>query len=359
MKKCLLPAAALLAMAPVHAQTQVSVYGVLDLGLVAKQFSGQPRLKAVESGLMETSHLGFRGSEDLGGGLKANFDLASFLRMDTGESTRGIPSEAFWSRSAWVGLSGSWGSVRMGRISTPNFLTTLRYNPFGGSPQFNTSFLHNYLGSATQPQATGSGATDSAWSNAVAYGSPVLGGLSLGLQWAPSESGTAGRRLGYALNYSAGDFAMTLSGDRTRDASLNFPLGIPSQAGALPPFTGQNFDTWQLGASHDFKLFKLMGQLVHTEVDGTQPGPVSAQDLTMRTLQLGVSAPLGSGKLMASVARTSLNRSTGSDSARRTVVLGYSHELSKRTDLYGLLMHDQVSQLDAGTTPAVGLRHRF
>ena len=57
--------------------------------------------------------------------------------------------------------------------------------------------------------------------------------------------------------------------------------------------------------------------------------------------------------------RSSRADSTGSDSARRTVVLGYSHELSKRTDLYGLLMHDQVSQLDAGTTPAVGVRHRF
>lgn len=358
--KHLLPAMAAIALAPVHAQSSVTLYGVLDVGLYGKQLSGQDRSKGVESGLMETSFFGLKGSEDLGQGLRANFDLASFIRMDSGESTRGAPSEGFWSKYAWVGLTDArWGALRLGRISTPNFISTMRYNPFGPSPVFNTSFAHNYVASAVQPMTTGSGATDSGWSNSLAYTSPSFGGLVLALQASPSEGGTAGRRIGYAVTYAAGEFAATLSGDQTRNAALSFPLAIPSLPGAVPPFTGRDFSTWQFGSSYDFKWLKLFGQYAHTDIDGSRPGPVPAQEIALRSMQLGLSAPIGSGKLLLSAARTTLERSTATDQTRSTLTLGYTHDLSKRTELYAVLMSDKVTQLDRGTGYAAGIRHRF
>lgn len=357
---------ALLAALPAAAQSSVTVYGVFDLAIAQRQLAGQDAVRNVDSGLMETSHVGFRGSEDLGQGLKANFDLSSFIRLDTGEATRGIPSEAFWSRAAWAGLSGGWGSLRLGRISTPNFIATMRFNPFGPAAGLNPTFLHTYIGSAAQPMTTGSGATDSAWNNSLSYASPNIAGFVLGLQAAPSEGGTAGRRMGASLSYGAPGqpLAAMLTYDRTEHATLSFPLAIPTLPGAVPPFIGTDFATWQLGVSWDLGAAKLFGQVADTQIDGSRAGPPpAAKTIDLRTWQLGVSIPLGAGALLASATRTErdLNFSGlgATDQSRTTISVGYDYNLSKRTDVYAVAMGDRVTDLDSGTTLALGLRHRF
>lgn len=352
--------------APALAQSGVTIYGVIDVAVAQRQLAGQDAVRNVDNGLMETSHLGFRGSEDLGSGLRANFDLSSFIRADTGEPGRGIPGEAFWSRSAWVGLSGDWGALRLGRMSTQNFISTMRFNPFGPAAGLNPTFLHTYIGSAAQPMTTGSGATDSAWSNALAYATPNLSGFTLQLQAAPSEGSAAGRRLGASVTYGAPGqpLAAALGYDQTENAALSFPLAIPALPGAVPPFTGTDFATWQLGVSWDFGAAKLFGQLVDTQIDGNRAGPPPvAKTIGLRTWQLGVSVPVGAGAVLASAARTQreLNFSGlgAEDQARTTVSVGYDYNLSKRTDLYAVLMSDRVTDLDSGTTAALGVRHRF
>ena len=363
---CCTAAVALLGAAPALAQSGVSVYGVIDIAVAQRQLAGQDAVRNVDSGLMETSHIGFRGSEDLGSGLRANFDLSSFIRPETGEPTRGIPGEAFWSRAAWVGLSGDWGSLRLGRMSTQNFINTMRFNPFGPAAGLNPTFLHAYIGSAAQPMTTGSGATDSGWNNSLAYATPNLSGFTLQLQAAPSEGGTAGKRLGASVAYGAPGqpLAAALSYDRTEHATLTFPLAIPTLPGALPPFTGTDFETWQLGASWDFGAAKLFGQVVDTQIDGSRAGPPPVgKTIELRTWQLGLSVPIGAGSLLASAARTEreLNFSGlgAEDQARTTVSVGYDYNLSKRTDLYAVVMSDRVTKLDSGTTAALGMRHRF
>jgi predicted porin len=360
MKKTWIPAAALLALnGAAQAQSSVTIYGVVDVGLYGKQLAGTARTKNVESGVMETPHLGFRGSEDLGGGLRANFDLSTFMAPDSGGATRGIPGEAFWSRSAWVGVSGSAGALRLGRMSTPNFINNIRFNPFGASSVINPTFLHTYLGSPTQPMVTGSGATDSGWSNSLGYTSPTLGGAVVALQAAPSEGTSSGRRVGGSLAWTGAQLAAMLSFDKVSRAALAFPLGIPTLPGAVPPFTASDFSTVQLGMSFELPVVKLFGQLARTEITGTRPGPPGEKTIALRTLQLGLAAPIGSGRVLLSAAHTSKEQTLVADQSRTTTTLGYDHHLSKRTDVYTVLMSDKVSELSRGTGYALGIRHRF
>lgn len=363
MKTSTIPAAAaalaLLGAGAAQAQSAVTIYGLIDAGVYAKQLSGQPRTINVDGSLMETSFIGFRGSEDLGGGLRANFDIASFMSNDSGGATRGIPGENLWSKTAWVGLSGAWGTLRLGRITTANFLSNMRYAPFGGSATLSPTFLHTYVGSPAQPMTTGSGATDSAWSNSVAYTSPTLAGVLVRLQAAAGEGSTAGRRFGGSIGYSGDAFDATLSFDRIARAALTFALAIPALPGALPPFSASSFDTLQLGASYDLRAVKLYAQASRSEIDGTRAGPPGAKTIELTTLQLGVAVPSGNGRFLASAARTGKSQTDLPDQDRSTVTIGYDHDLSKRTDVYAALMTDKVTGLERGTGYGLGLRHRF
>ena len=361
MKKTTLTTSLLLALAggSAMAQSQVSIYGVTDVGAYAKQLSGQDRMNRVDSGVMETSFIGFRGSEDLGDGLRAIFDISSFVRLDTGEPTRGIPGEGFWSRSAFVGLTGGFGSLRFGRFGTLNFVNMCRFNPFGSSSTVSPMFLHTYLGSPSQPMVTGSGETDSAWNNSLAYSSPTFGGASVSLQAAPSEGPTAGRRVSASVSYGGGPFAVMLSADKTSHASLTYPLSLTNLPGALPPFTATDYQTTQLGTSYDFGVVKLFGQWSRTEIKGTRPGPPGEKKIDLTTTQLGVNVPVGAGFVLLSAANTNKEQSLVADRKRTTVTLGYDYFLSKRTDLYAVVMTDKVTDLARGTGYSAGIRHRF
>ncbi|MEY2840831.1 MAG: hypothetical protein RJB60_3130 [Pseudomonadota bacterium] len=119
-----------------QAQSSLNLYGILDLSAGSFETSYNTaksnRVTQVESGKMTTSYIGFKGTEDLGGGLKANFMLESFLRLDTGASGRSS-SDVFWGRNANVGLSGGFGKVVLGRMDNFLFQQALAFNPYGGS----------------------------------------------------------------------------------------------------------------------------------------------------------------------------------------------------------------------------------
>lgn len=102
-----------------QAQSSVTMYGVADLG--ARRASGLDAANAASagdanslgSGINTTSRLGFRGTEDLGGGLKAIFNLESGWNLDAG-----TPNSKFFDRASWVGLQGGWGTLSLGRQTT-------------------------------------------------------------------------------------------------------------------------------------------------------------------------------------------------------------------------------------------------
>jgi predicted porin len=110
----------------------------------------------------------------------------------------------------------------------------------------------------------------------------------------------------------------------------------------------QGQDTAQLGASYDFGAVKLFAQWSQTGIDL----PLAASR-DYKTVQLGA------GKLLLSVANTTRSETGVSDTKRTTWALGYDHNLSKRTDLYAVLMNDRVTGLKSGSSVAVGVRHRF
>jgi predicted porin len=121
LKKNLVAAAALMAVAAV-AHADVKLYGTLDYSVgsfeAAHAKNTSSRVTAVQSGSMMTSFFGLAGSEDLGGGLKAEFALESFLAGDTG-STLANNYGGFWGRASNVALSGGFGKVAVGQYDNP------------------------------------------------------------------------------------------------------------------------------------------------------------------------------------------------------------------------------------------------
>jgi predicted porin len=333
-----------LACASVQAQDAVTIYGSLDAAAYSKQLSGETRMKTLTSGIMNASRWGVRGTEDLGDGLRARFDLSSYIGLDTGIAARG-GSDGFWQRFAWVGLENRYGLVRLGRVSTPNFINTIRFNPFADS-SLSPVFMHTYLPSAAQPMMTSDGTTDSAWSNSIALSTPSIGGFEAALQAAASEGTTAGRRLGASGAYLSNTLSVGVSVQNLSGMGLSF---------SKPPLV-QPVDTdrsLQLGVAYDFQLVKLFGQYQRTKLENT------GLEIKLSTSQFGAAVPIGVGRLLASVAHTSKEQRALADTKRDTISVGYDHFLSKRTDVYAVVATDKVSHLNRGTGVALGLRHNF
>ncbi|MFD2271260.1 porin [Undibacterium arcticum] len=138
-----------------------------------------------------------------------------FFRADTGESGRGN-TDTFFQRQSWVGVSDDrLGTLRLGRLPTPNWLTTIKFGPFGGASV--TPFvMHTYLPSALQPMMTGSGASDASWANSIGYISPRWSGFTGMAVYALSEGSANGKRLGASLGYDAGPLAASIAFEKAK-----------------------------------------------------------------------------------------------------------------------------------------------
>ncbi|MEO7336206.1 MAG: porin, partial [Caldimonas sp.] len=131
MKKSLLALAVLGAFAGVaSAQSSVTLYGTLDVNGRYVKSDGQSRRLSEATDGINSSQLGFRGVEDLGGGLKAGFTLLTGTSPDTGRSS-GETSGKFFNRRATVSLLGGFGEVRLGRDYTPTFWNQTVFDAFG------------------------------------------------------------------------------------------------------------------------------------------------------------------------------------------------------------------------------------
>jgi predicted porin len=323
-----------------QAQSSVQVMGTVDVFAGGIRMAGDgSRVGVVNSGGMTTSWFGFKGTEDLGGGLKASFALTSFFQADTGVPGR-FTDDPFFSRDATVSLSREGlGTLTLGRGLAPNFLPTILFNPFGDSFVFSPLVLHNNVGlfngtgwNATTPSDTG-------WANEVIYTSPSVGGLTANVHYQLGEQANGGNphNVGLNLLYFKGPFAATAFYERDQVSNP-----VPSVFAG-----GERRKDWMVGASYDFTAVKLYGTL----------GRASAElaDTSTRTVSLGASAPLGSGSVLAGIARSE----TDSGSTRRTLTVGYDYKLSKSTDVYALVMRDSLTAFDSGTSFGAGIRKRF
>lgn len=339
--------------------SSVTISGLVDAYVGTRQLAGAISQTKVDSSGLSTSQVNFDGREDLGGGQRAEFSLGMFLRPDDGGQGRFV-GDPYFGRSAYVGLAGDWGALRLGRQSTGNFLNFIRTNSFGDSSVFGPAFVHTWIaaiGQGTQflsggaPAAnralTGAlGTTDSAWNNAVGYVSPSLAGTVLQVQWAPSEAAGVGSRLGVSAFYSSGPLTLGLA---TEQIGAN---SVPASGPAAAVINQQA--TWNLSAAYAFGFGRVSAGVINTQRDYTV-----VVDDRIRTLHLGVTIPVGAGTVMAQVANSSQLPDVGAEVTRATTSVGYSYKFSKRTDAYAVLMNDQFTGQASGTSVGFGLRHRF
>lgn len=348
-KKNLVAVAALMAVAgAAQAQSSVKLYGYVDAAVGS--FEGahaegtKARLTKVDSGKMMTSFIGFSGSEDLGGGLKAEFVLESFLANDTGEAggaNTANKAGGFWSRGSWVGLSGGFGRVALGQYDNPLFTAGYTYNPFGSSMAFSPTMRH-YYGLHGAASAIASVGFDTGFVNSVTYETPNMGGFMATAQYSPKESSAAGDKNSWSVagNYTAGPLSAQVTYVRG---------GISGTA-----YTADE-KVWSVGASYDFGMAKAFIQ--YTDVnDKTTSAPAEQDD---SIYQLGVSIPVTEKtSVMASFGQ--LKREVGATTTKdRVFSLGYDYALSKRTGVYGVFTNNTQTNLKSGQTYAVGVRHSF
>jgi predicted porin len=326
----------LAAAAGAHAQN-VQITGLLDMSAGSFQNAGTVRQTRADSGNMSTSFIGFRGTEDLSGGLKAKFAIEHYLRLDSGSVGR-VNGGAFWARNSYVGLSGAFGTTTLGRHTTPLFVSTLLFNAFGDSFGFSPSIRQLFTpNTAVMPAFLG----DTAWNNSLAYSSGETDGLSLNVigNLGEGATGASGKNLGGNALYFNGPLAATVAWQRVRNGMVGAPAGA----------TGQT--TWQLGASYELAFAKLYGQ--YSEVRTT----AMVNDKS-HLWSFGAAIPLGPGRVLAQYGiargRIAINNPTN-----KTLTLGYDYNLSKNSDAYAVYMNDKATGLTNGNTLAGGLRLRF
>ena len=193
MKKTLIALAALSATAGAFAQSSVTLYGILDasVGYVNKANTAGQSATYMSDSALQSSYWGMRGSEDVGGGMKVNFNLQSDVRTDTGAGNADL-----FRREANVSLvSATYGELRLGRTMSPAIA-----NAQGG-----VVTPGNSIG-VSSAVATGTSA-DFFTKNAITYYSPVMAGVRATLQYAPGETAgnsSAARKVAGSLVYTDG-----------------------------------------------------------------------------------------------------------------------------------------------------------
>lgn len=332
------------------AQSSVTLYGQVDSFIGSTRAAGGQRATIVGAGGMQTSYWGMRGTEDLGNGLKAVFDLNGFYRTDTGKFGRS-DTDGFLTRNAYVGLQSSIGTIRLGRNTTPYFLSTILFNPLVDSYNFSPSIIHTYK-TATNGRVYDPGIIgDSGWSNSIVLSTPTTGGLTANLIYAAGEQpGSNGQnKWGGNVTYFKGAFGATVAFQQTR---FNFVPGDVTTPTALVGFDKQT--AVLAGVSYDFGPVKIygQGQYIRTAVNGTNG------DIRHVNGQLGASIPVGAGNVLASYAYGN-TRDSQASMGRNTVGVAYDYNLSKRTDLYAAYFYDRVGGQSHADTMGVGMRHRF
>lgn len=327
------------------AQAQnVQVYGTIDVGVgqLETQPPGAPNapivtVRGVHSGGLQTSYIGFRGSEDLGGGLSARFQLESFIRVDTGQTGRfdaspGAAADYFWSRETFVGVgSKDAGEVRLGTNAHPTWIAMLQTNALGANSVFSPSFRQLFNGGTR-----GRVEIDTAMVNSVRYLTPNFGGLEGSVAVQAGEGSGTRYNLSANVGYRSGPLFLTAAVTDVKHAALPSLPGARDQQVVL------------VGGAYDFGPVKLFGQ--YTGITNDRLGTKEKMP------HIGFSAPIGLGQLQFSTGR---DKSSGAATGTRTTTsLGYVYSLSKRTDVYGFAMADKVS-VGTGDSYMVGIRHRF
>ncbi|HTH80005.1 MAG TPA: porin [Ramlibacter sp.] len=346
MKKSLIALAALAASGAVFAQSSVTLFGVVDLAYErVKTNSGT--ISGIAPSSNSSSRLGFRGVEDLGGGMSASFWLEAALSPNSGfgssgtsqtnQSTTIAAGGLTFNRRSTVSLSGGFGELRIGRDYVPSFWNYTIFDPFGT----------NSVG-ATMASYTGGVTTFVRASNSIGYFLPGnLGGFYGQAMYAfgnraSTESATGyavtrntqdnGRYIGLRVGYGQGPFNTAVAYGRTTYASgTNTASLLGSAATPIGNYTDLNW-----GGSYTFGSIKAMAQLSRQKYDDAI---ALGNQVTVKGWGLGADWGVGAGDVLLSYSRVSLDGVAGTTPKASKWALGYVHNLSKRTAVYGYYAH--------------------
>ena len=368
MKKTLIAMAALGAMAGVaHAQSSVTLYGLVDayIGQTSRQVdstivaSRVAKLKqnVVNGSGQNNSRWGLRGTEDLGGGMKALFVLEGGFQPDTGAfATISNQGGGLFGRQAWVGLSSGFGTVGLGRQYPA-------YDDLRGAT--NMIYDSNF---ATTAAVWGTGVQDyqNRSSNSIKYTSPDFAGFSGAVTYGLGENKTATTDAenvaAVHIKYANGPLLVGFAHQREKQVASTagslFGAGAAVGVAAGPAAFNATRKYNLLGASYDFGVAKLTAQ--YNQAKGETSATTSAKD---KEFNVGVSVPFGAAALAAGYSR-SKSDSAGNNNRGTGVSLLGTYALSKRTNLYtGFLMTKIESQNAATETKAstfgLGVKHLF
>ncbi|WP_326539503.1 porin [Pseudorhodoferax sp.] len=310
--------------APAFAQSSVTLYGRLNTTVESEKFNGGSRAWKVND---NASRIGFKGVEDMGGGMKASFNLEHGFDADTGSVRRSLNADgslgstrSFWAREAWVQMAGGFGSVRLGNFTPESYFATADYIS-----------MHNHDTGQSEDKLY-DGPFVSA--NKVGYFTPTMGGFSGSLSVAAGE-GAAKRYYDLAANYVGGP--------------LHLGFGYSDQG---------NTDQWAIRALYE------LGALTF----GTYYQQVDFGGSKYKNARVSAMYAMG-----ASEFHVNFGKATNADQW----TLGYNYNLSKRTKIYGYYtdrdtnkstrrgdinvnnVKVSVSDVGAYSSLAVGVRHNF
>ena len=343
MKKSLIALAVLAASGTSFAQSSVTVWGIVDAAVSRGNGDVNSVTRLVGSGI-SSSQLGFRGTEDLGGGMKANFWLEAGLSNDSGAgggtttnntssgtgatssttiagtatagtvATNGTQGLTFNRRST-VSLTGGFGEIRLGRDYTPHFWNWTVYDPFGtNGVGTNRAMLSSVALGGTTGSTTG---TSVRASNSVTY---------LFNHGANATYAAGGNGLHAAVQMYFGENASNSATPKDGDGSgirVGYNAGPLSAAVGTgqTKFAAGNLKMTNVGAGYDMGVARLIGQITRDQL-GTVKGD---------GMLVGVTAPMGAGLVRASYS-TYENKATTAET--KQIAVGYVHNLSKRTRAY-------------------------
>lgn len=321
----------------------IKLYGVVDGGIGYSRQDGDRADVSVDSGISENSQLGILGSEDLGGGLTAKFQLESGIDLSRGTWEE---EDRFFDRAAWVGLEGGFGDLRLGRQPT------FGYEWFGELSPFKTDYKQ-----ADVTEIFGFGAVGERLDNAVFYQAPAIGGLEAGIGYSfnnegPEVPGQNNQVVTAGLRYSAGPLVAVVTYELGRDADDD---AAPGRA---------DVRSFSAGATYEFSRAQL-----HAAYGRLKNRDFSTAARTENAWLVGVTVPLGEGEILAAYQRVRGRNFNefGIASPRDGLALAYDYPLSKRTSLYAYgsrfrdvdLRGDDPGRLASRTQAGVGMRHAF
>ncbi len=346
MKKSLIALAVLAASGAAMAQSSVTLYGIADVWVGRVNTDNgvtDTSTTLMHSGGVSTSRWGMKGTEDLGGGLKANFQLESAVNIDDGAS-------AGFNRQAWVGFSSGFGDVRLGLVSSP--FDNVQYasngvfdsdlspvnNPAGGV--FRSA--NGYIGKPA---------------NTIFYKTPNFSGFGAEVSYSLDENAVVGGLTAPAitslnLTYAAGPLA------------AQFAYQIEDRNTTLD----DDFSFARLGASYNFGVATVKGSYGRVEnATGTVAAATAAHTAGASTdeWQIAVDVPLSSALTVSGSYAESTDDATRTitEVTRKGFGLAVAYSLSKRTTVYGglkMATQEQTRVRDIDTTVyAVGVRHAF